>query len=113
MVVGVTIGISIYRMKSAGQPCQQTWENLFFSFTVYFSYFLLFCNFFYQAYLTKNNRYEKITPKSAKNGEVVMNGKHSGSNKPTMNENVHKEKNNGTSTRDSPPMTRKRAALIH
>uniref|UniRef100_A0AC34QUD4 Elongation of very long chain fatty acids protein n=1 Tax=Panagrolaimus sp. JU765 TaxID=591449 RepID=A0AC34QUD4_9BILA len=57
MVVGVYIGIVIYGLKSAGKPCQQTWSNLYFSFSIYFSYFLLFCNFFYHAYLKKNNRY--------------------------------------------------------
>uniref|UniRef100_A0A0M3I644 Elongation of very long chain fatty acids protein n=1 Tax=Ascaris lumbricoides TaxID=6252 RepID=A0A0M3I644_ASCLU len=58
MVGGVTIGISILRIKMAGRPCQQTWNNLYFSFTIYLSYFLLFCNFFYHAYLKKSNRYE-------------------------------------------------------
>lgn len=48
MIMGVYIGITVYGIKSAGQPCQQTWENLYFSFLIYFSYFLLFCNFFYQ-----------------------------------------------------------------
>ena len=41
MVMGVYIGITIYSLKSAGKPCQQTWENLYFSFVIYFSYFLL------------------------------------------------------------------------
>uniref|UniRef100_A0A0K0EV48 Elongation of very long chain fatty acids protein n=1 Tax=Strongyloides venezuelensis TaxID=75913 RepID=A0A0K0EV48_STRVS len=59
MVGGVTIGIAVYRIKSSGGECQQTWENLYYSFGIYFSYFLLFCHFFYQAYLSKNNRYDK------------------------------------------------------
>uniref|UniRef100_A0A7E4W509 Elongation of very long chain fatty acids protein n=1 Tax=Panagrellus redivivus TaxID=6233 RepID=A0A7E4W509_PANRE len=58
MVVGVYIGITIYGIKSADQPCQQTWQNLMFSFTIYFSYFLLFCNFFYHAYV-KSDRSQK------------------------------------------------------
>lgn len=52
MVMGVYIGFNVYGIKAAGQPCQQTWENLSFSFLIYASYFLLFCNFFYQAYLS-------------------------------------------------------------
>jgi elongation of very long chain fatty acids protein 6 len=80
MVVGVTIGITIYLLKSDGYACQQTWTNLQFSFAIYFSYFLLFCNFFYHAYLKKNNRYVKCSkangtkveglPKKA-NGEAI------------------------------------------
>lgn len=73
MVGGVTIGVSILRIKSAGRECQQTWNNLYFSFTIYLSYFLLFCNFFYHAYLAKNNRYTSIV-KSAKTMESA-NGK--------------------------------------
>uniref|UniRef100_A0AC35U5Q2 Elongation of very long chain fatty acids protein n=1 Tax=Rhabditophanes sp. KR3021 TaxID=114890 RepID=A0AC35U5Q2_9BILA len=59
MVGGVSIGIAVYRIKSSGGQCQQTWENLFFSFGIYFSYFLLFCQFFYKAYLSNNNKYDK------------------------------------------------------
>ncbi|PIO70161.1 GNS1/SUR4 family protein [Teladorsagia circumcincta] len=57
MVMGIFIGIVVYRRKSSGESCQQTWENLGLCFTIYFTYFLLFCNFFYHAYLKKNNRY--------------------------------------------------------
>ncbi|KAI1714522.1 GNS1/SUR4 family domain-containing protein [Ditylenchus destructor] len=57
MIIGVSIGVTIYRIKSSGGECQQTWSNLYFSFAIYFSYFLLFCNFFYHAYLKRNNRY--------------------------------------------------------
>ncbi|CAI5448016.1 unnamed protein product [Caenorhabditis angaria] len=59
MVMGVLIGGFVYRLKSAGEACQQTWENLFLCFGIYFSFFLLFCNFFYHAYVKKNNRYVK------------------------------------------------------
>jgi elongation of very long chain fatty acids protein 6 len=78
MVVGVYIGITVYGIKTAGKPCQQTWNNLYFSFTIYFSYFLLFCNFFYHAYLKKNNRYEKPIAKKkteAINGAAVSKKK--------------------------------------
>jgi len=70
MVMGVYIGIRIYGIKSAGTPCQQTWNNLYFSFSIYFSYFLLFCNFFYHAYLKKDNRYvEKPNAKDKKSSK--------------------------------------------
>uniref|UniRef100_A0A0R3S134 Elongation of very long chain fatty acids protein n=1 Tax=Elaeophora elaphi TaxID=1147741 RepID=A0A0R3S134_9BILA len=60
MVGGVFIGINILRIKLSGRDCQQTWSNLYFSFTIYFSYFLLFCNFFYYTYLKKGNRYHAV-----------------------------------------------------
>ncbi|GMS96072.1 hypothetical protein PENTCL1PPCAC_18247 [Pristionchus entomophagus] len=63
MVAGVTIGIAVYRIKSSGGECQQTWENLYLNLGMYFSYFLLFCNFFYHAYLKKNNRYAVLDTK--------------------------------------------------
>ncbi|VDN55887.1 unnamed protein product [Dracunculus medinensis] len=53
MVGGVVIGLAVFRIKLSGQHCQQTWNNLYFSFTIYFSYFLLFINFFYHTYLKK------------------------------------------------------------
>jgi len=57
MCGGVAIAIGVARIKASGGHCQQTWENLYFSAMIYASYFLLFCNFFYHAYLKKNNRY--------------------------------------------------------
>ncbi|MFH4975821.1 hypothetical protein AB6A40_002530 [Gnathostoma spinigerum] len=63
MIGGVTIGLSILKIKLSGEECQQTWNNLYFSFMIYFSYFLLFCNFFYNAYIKKGNRY-KVSKKT-------------------------------------------------
>lgn len=69
MIGGVTIGIAVYKIKGSGGKCQQTWENLYYSFGIYFSYFLLFCHFFYQAYLSKNNRYDKKQVKEGKKND--------------------------------------------
>uniref|UniRef100_A0A915E0D0 Elongation of very long chain fatty acids protein n=1 Tax=Ditylenchus dipsaci TaxID=166011 RepID=A0A915E0D0_9BILA len=75
MVFGVAIGISIYRIKAAGGQCQQTWSNLYFSFTIYFTYFLLFCNFFYHAYLKRNNKYVGVTNNLTKSANgLISNG---------------------------------------
>uniref|UniRef100_A0A1I7V0C8 Elongation of very long chain fatty acids protein n=1 Tax=Caenorhabditis tropicalis TaxID=1561998 RepID=A0A1I7V0C8_9PELO len=60
MVMGVIIGVTVYRIKSSGEYCQQTWDNLGLCFGVYFTYFLLFANFFYHAYVKKNNRYTEV-----------------------------------------------------
>ena len=72
MVGGVLIAIGVARIKASGGYCQQTWENLYFSFILYFSYFLLFCNFFYHAYLKKNNRYNVVDQKMNKTKKKVM-----------------------------------------
>lgn len=73
MVGGVFIGLNISRIKLAGRECQQTWTNLYFSFTIYFSYFLLFCNFFYTTYLKKGNRYNTV--QSDKASSAVLSNK--------------------------------------
>ena len=62
--------IPLFCFQSAGGDCQQTWENMGFCFGIYFSYFLLFCNFFYHAYLKKNNRYTAAVP-SNNNGKKI------------------------------------------
>jgi len=56
MVMGVVVAVQTYRTKLAGQYCRQTYENLYFSFLIYFTYFLLFAHFFYTAYLSKSHR---------------------------------------------------------
>ncbi|KJH52247.1 GNS1/SUR4 family protein [Dictyocaulus viviparus] len=61
MIMGIAIGVTVYKVKTSGEECQQTWENLGLCFLIYFTYFLLFCNFFYHAYLKKNNRYVSET----------------------------------------------------
>ncbi|CAK5085109.1 unnamed protein product [Meloidogyne enterolobii] len=71
MIVGLAISIYIVRLKSVGIECQNTWTNLYISLLIYLSYFLLFCNFFYQTYLRSGNRYTKIEKKSK---EVLTNG---------------------------------------
>jgi len=72
MIGGVLIAVGVARIKASGGYCQQTWENLYFSFILYFSYFLLFCNFFYHAYLKKNNRYNVVDQKMNKTKKKVM-----------------------------------------
>lgn len=69
MVMGVYIELSIYFIKSAGGECQQTSENMGFCFGIYFTYFLLFCHFFYNAYIKKNNRYV-AAKRTTENGDI-------------------------------------------
>ncbi|GMT24916.1 hypothetical protein PFISCL1PPCAC_16213 [Pristionchus fissidentatus] len=86
MIAGVTIGIAVYRIKSAGGECQQTWENLGLNLSMYFSYFLLFCNFFYHAYLKKTVADKK--DKSSKTEETKE-----------LKEEAPKQERNGVTTR--------------
>jgi len=52
MVMGVAIGVKVWRMSQLERAtCQQTQDNLYLTFAIYFSYFLLFLNFFLQAYV--------------------------------------------------------------
>ncbi|KAH7697841.1 fatty acid elongation protein 3, partial [Aphelenchoides avenae] len=77
MVLGIVIGVAIYYLKSDGLPCQHTWSNLQLSFGIYCTYFILFCNFFYHAYLKQNNRYEKpSTAKGVGQPETLNNNSH-------------------------------------
>ncbi|CAD6195446.1 unnamed protein product [Caenorhabditis auriculariae] len=87
MVMGVIIGVTVYRVKAAGGACQQTYENLALCFTIYFSYFLLFCNFFYHAYLKRNNRYAHLEAKKKK--ESVVEQKDELEPKEDINANIH------------------------
>ncbi|CAJ0579950.1 unnamed protein product, partial [Mesorhabditis spiculigera] len=110
MVMGVYIGIRVYSIKTAGRDCQQTWENIGFCFGIYFSYFLLFCNFFYHTYLKKDNRYarlgkgqetadkKQIEEDTTKHANGHANGKSNG---------VHKE-TPATPTDESKRVTRRR-----
>ena len=56
MIVGIGICLYVLYMKQFDTParqCQTSWENLKHSFLMYFSYFLLFLNFFLRAYVFK------------------------------------------------------------
>jgi len=73
MVVGVTIGVYVYKLKQANVPCGMTDNNLKLSFLMYFSYFLLFLKFFYDAYINPPQRLSAPKPSNLTNG-VSHNG---------------------------------------
>jgi hypothetical protein len=70
MVFGIYVNTVAYMKKRRGEHCDVSDENITWSFIMYFSYFVLFFNFFYKAY---------IAPKSKRSG-VVANGKHQNGN---------------------------------
>jgi elongation of very long chain fatty acids protein 6 len=63
MIIGVTIGSYVISLKIRDLPVQQTWSNLAFQFTMYFSYLYLFSAFFYNAYIAPKK--PTTTPSSA------------------------------------------------
>lgn len=53
MVVGLYINIWGYQSKARGEKCTVSDENIKISILMYFSYFVLFSHFFYNAYVNK------------------------------------------------------------
>jgi hypothetical protein len=52
MAVGIYVNCTAYMIKRRGEPCDVSDENLQLAFLMYLSYFCLFFNFFYNAYLS-------------------------------------------------------------
>lgn len=76
MLIGCYIAITTYLIKLQGGECQQTYENLFFSFCIYLTYFWLFAKFFYGAYISGAKfRAEKETAKVMANGTKAKGAK--------------------------------------
>lgn len=65
MLVGVSISIFVANLKYTSWKsgtsfiCQQTTNNLFLCFGIYFSFALLFMNFFRTSYLLSNKNKDK------------------------------------------------------
>lgn len=55
MFVGIGVNIATYYVKQR-ESCHISYENLYYSFLMYFSYMLLFVHFFYHRYFCKQNR---------------------------------------------------------
>lgn len=53
MFFGLGINLTSYAVKNQGYYCQQSYDNIRYSFLMYFSYFVLFGYFFYTAYVKK------------------------------------------------------------
>jgi len=51
MIVGCGITIFAYKVKTRGEFCNQTWDNVHYCALMYASYFFLFAHFFYSTYL--------------------------------------------------------------
>ncbi|GMT18912.1 hypothetical protein PFISCL1PPCAC_10209, partial [Pristionchus fissidentatus] len=60
MLVGVAISIIVYRIKAVyNWPCQQSYPNLYLAFLIYFTFAVLFIQFFYNSYMVKRSKKSK------------------------------------------------------
>ena len=55
MVWGVIINVKVFSVKSSGRHCDVSYRSLYASFLMYLTYFFLFFNYFYNAYLKKTS----------------------------------------------------------
>ncbi|PIK57593.1 putative elongation of very long chain fatty acids protein 6-like [Apostichopus japonicus] len=60
MVFGVYINIYAYIELLNSRPCNNNLSSIYFSFVMYFSYVVLFANFFCQNYMAKQNHSGKV-----------------------------------------------------
>ncbi|CAG0917887.1 unnamed protein product [Notodromas monacha] len=71
MVFGLYVNLSAYKYKQSNMPCSVTYENLAASFFMYFTYFLLFVKFFYDAYVGRRGKFIKFAaPALTTNGSA-------------------------------------------
>ncbi len=72
MIVGTAVVLSAYHYKTQGHACQASYENLRYSFLMYFSYIVLFSYFFYNAYINKTPPPKELPQKEQhQNGSAV------------------------------------------
>ncbi|PIK60557.1 putative elongation of very long chain fatty acids protein 6-like [Apostichopus japonicus] len=71
MVVGVIVNLLAYHYRSNGEFCSTADSNITVAMLMYASYFVLFANYFFQAYLAKRS---KAVSKREQNGNVYTNG---------------------------------------
>ncbi|OXA56605.1 putative fatty acid elongation protein 3 [Folsomia candida] len=56
MLVGIVISFHSYSVIVSGEECHRPLSNIYASLGMYATYFLLFANFFYKAYMTKSKK---------------------------------------------------------
>ncbi|CAG0913889.1 unnamed protein product [Notodromas monacha] len=75
MIVGIYVNASAYAFKRQGMPCSVSYDNMNASFAMYSSYFLLFLNFFYRAYLCKGNKDKWASRNNATESKAITSSK--------------------------------------
>lgn len=107
MIIGIFVNTVAYYKKKRGDPCDISDENIKWSFLMYFSYFLLFFKFFYDAYIAKPKPKQlgmnghASSNGSLANGKHHMNGHANGHlNKEINNNNIYEKSNGATKKTD-------------
>jgi elongation of very long chain fatty acids protein 6 len=68
MIWGIYITVFVISTKRAGRPCSVSNNNIIVNLTLYSTYFLLFSNYFYHAYLKKPSKSVGGQPKTDYDG---------------------------------------------
>ncbi|KAI8520950.1 Elongation of very long chain fatty acids protein 6 [Branchiostoma belcheri] len=76
MVMGCVVNYTTYAALESGDACDSTYDNIVWSSIMYFSYFLLFAHFFYDAYMRKPPA--KPPVQAHQNGLKHLTGKENG-----------------------------------
>jgi len=76
MIIGCYVNVWAYQVKTSGETCLVSFNNLNMSLLMYASYFVLFARFFYKAYFAPKKQrttvYTKEGQKLEKNGSIKM-----------------------------------------
>jgi elongation of very long chain fatty acids protein 6 len=86
MIIGIFVNLTAYYKKKRGEECAVSDENIKWSFIMYFSYFLLFFHFFYNAYIANS---KKKTQQQNGSATAIANGKSYHQNGTKSNGNGH------------------------
>jgi elongation of very long chain fatty acids protein 6 len=90
MVAGCYVNYLAYTTKAAGQRCNITEENIFWSSLMYFSYFVLFAHFFIKTYVFKKPATGSLSPQDKAARPVTTAARSNGKPKPSdFNNNIH------------------------
>lgn len=65
MVVGVYVNMYALMKKNRGAHCRVSYENIYWSFVMYFTFFVLFTDFFVKRYIRKPTAAETKPTKRA------------------------------------------------
>jgi elongation of very long chain fatty acids protein 6 len=72
MIIGIYVNSIAYSKKKRGEYCGVSDENITWSFIMYFSYFLLFFHFFYNAYIAPSPKKQRQTPTNTDSGTPLL-----------------------------------------
>nr|QBO55919.1 elongation of very long chain fatty acid 3/6b [Brachionus plicatilis] len=78
MIFGIYINLVAYSQLKQNRACDVSYENIFWSFAMYFSYFVLFFHFFYKAYIAPKPKSKSKVHANGNGNVKLVNGKSHG-----------------------------------